>query len=356
MELRLRLGKLEVEGCKPLSDAIYASFVARGFENNAIFDLTHQWNRDNCFHPYYLMREKLKHHRFEINTIDVNSKRPIAFYLHMDVQRQGVSQPCYLLMLETPQVCPANGISSNWDFYRKIFTWNDELVDGVRFIKINFPNPIHAHPVDGFVTRDRFCCLISGNKTLSVKDDRDLYPERVRVIRWFETHAPHNFDLYGTDWDMPVLSGGLVGKLEHRLRRAFGRLLRLRPFPSYRGRVSNKCDVLTQTRFSICYENVCDLPGYITEKIFDCFFSGCVPVYWGASNVTDYIPADCFIDRRQFHDTEEVYNFLKAMTEQEFRGYQQRIAAFLQSDAVCPFSSEYFAETVVNTIVQDLGS
>ena len=99
-----------------------------------------------------------------------------------------------------------------------------------------------------------------------------------------------------------------------------------------------------------------DLPGYITEKIFDSFFSGCVPVYWGANNVTDYIPADCFIDRRQFKDTEAVYLHLKRITEDEFKGYQQRIAAFLASDAAKPFSSEVFAETIVSTIAKDLES
>lgn len=356
MELRLCLGKLEAEGCKPLSDVIYASFVARGFVKNSIFDLSHESNRDDCFQPYYLMREKLKHHGIEINTCDVNEGRSLVFELHMDVQKQITSKPCYLLMLETPQVCPANGISSNWDCYCKVFTWNDDLVDGNRFIKINFPNPIHVYPVDGFSTRDRFCCLISSNRTLAAQDDRILYPERVKAIRWFEKNAPHDFDLYGIDWNMPVVRSGLLGKLERRFWRAFRSLMKLRPFPSYRGRIAHKREVLSLTRFAICYENVRDLPGYITEKIFDCFFSGCVPVYWGASNITEHIPADCFVDRRQFCDTGEVYQFLKAMTEHEFRGYQQRIAAFLQSDGAYPFNSEFFAETIVNTIVQDIGS
>ena len=340
----------------PLRDDRYACFVARGFVNNAIFDLTHPWNRDNCFYPYHLMREKLKHHGIEVNTEDINGGRLLAFELHMDAQKQSVSSPCYLLMLETSQVCPSNGISSNWKRYCKVFTWNDDLVDGDRFIKINFPNPIHVHPVDGFSTRDRFCCLISSNRTLAVQDNRILYPERVKTIRWFEKNAPHDFDLYGVDWDMPVPHGRLLGKVKRRFWRVLGRFLKLQPFSSYRGRVAHKRDVLTRTRFVICYENVRDLPGYITEKIFDCFFSGCVPVYWGASNITDHIPADCFIDRRQFQDTREVYDFLKAMTEQELRGYQQRIAEFLQSDAAYPFSSEFFAETIVKTIVQDLGS
>jgi hypothetical protein len=259
-------------------------------------------------------------------------------------------------MLENSQIYDANGIESNWDNYRKVFTWNDDLVDGIRFIKIHLPNSINSHQADGFTNRTHFCCLIAGNKTLSKKDERNLYPERVKAIRWFEKKAPQDFDLYGTAWNMPAATSGLVGKLRQRFWRILSGVVSLQPFPSYRGKVNNKRDVLRITRFAICYENVRDIPGYITEKIFDCFFSGCIPIYWGANNITDYIPADCFIDRRQFKDTEAVYRHLKAMPEQEFLQYQQRIAAFLKSDAAYLFSSEHFAETIVNTIVKDFGS
>ena len=334
----------------------YANFVVRGFAQNTIFDLAHTWNRDNCFYPYHLMREKFKAHYLEINTEDVNGGRSIVFALHLDVQAASIAEPCYLLMLETSQICALNGEPEKFHPYRKIFTWNDELVDGERFIKINFPNPIHIHQVDGFANRACFCTLIAGNKALSVSDERNLYLERVKAIRWFENQAAEDFDLYGVGWDMPEARGGLLGKLQSRFWKLAGRLVKQRPFSSYRGKVANKCDVLSHTRFAICYENVRDLSGYITEKIFDCFFSGCVPVYWGASNVTDHIPADCFIDRRKFSDTAELYAFLKTITEQDFRGYQQRIAEFLQSDAAYPFSAEYFAETIVSTIVKDLGN
>lgn len=333
-----------------------ASFVARGFEKNAIFDLNHPSNRDNCFQPYHLMREKLGQHGIELNTVDINVRQIVAFNLHMDVQRPDFTKPCYLLMLETPQVWPANGADSDFALYQKVFTWNDALVDGKRFVKINFPNPIHIHPVDGFSMRDRFCCLIAGNRTLSTRDDRILYEERIKAIRWYEQHASTDFDLYGVDWDMPVIRRGFFGRLERRLWRKLSRYLKLRPFPSYRGKVAHKRDVLRRTRFAICYENVRDLPGYITEKIFDCFFSGCVPVYWGASNIQDHVPADCFVDRRQFRNIAEVYDFLKAMTECDFKGYQDRIAAFLRSDKAIPFSSEFFAETIVKTVVQDIGN
>lgn len=334
----------------------FAVLRANGLNENTIFDRSSPANRDDCFAPYVLLREKLCEAGIQIDTADKSQEEILSFELHQDVQRGSRSASNYLLMFETELVKAENGDVAEWSKYRRIFTWNDDLVDGDRFVKINFPNPIHVYPVDGFLNRDRFCCLISSNRALAVQDDRILYPERVRVIRWFEEYAPLDFDLYGVDWDRPVVGGGIVGKLERRFWRVLGSFVKLRPFPSYRGKVANKRDVLTRTRFAICYENVCDLPGYITEKIFDCFFSGCVPVYWGASNITDHIPADCFIDRREFRDTGDVYNFLKSMTEAEFNGYQQRIAAFLQSEAAYPFSSEYFAETIVNMMVHDFGA
>ncbi|MDD2774387.1 MAG: glycosyltransferase family 10 [Gallionella sp.] len=335
---------------------MFATLRGQGLTKNTIFNRIHPANRDDCFAPYVLLREKFASFSVQLNTVDQANMDNISFELHQDIQPDSISAVSYLLMFETVLVKSENGDQNEWAKYKKIFTWNDELVDGISFIKFNFPNPIHIHPADGYAARDRFCCLIAGNKTLQTQDERNLYPERVKAIRWFEQHAPQDFDLYGVDWHLPVLHPGLLGKIERRLWRYGGKYFTLRPFPSYRGKVEHKRDVLTRTRFSICYENVRDLPGYITEKIFDCFFAGCVPVYWGAANIAKYIPSDCFIDRRKFHDIAAVYAFLKAMTEQEFYGYQERIATFLQSDAAYPFSSEFFAETVVNTIVQDLGN
>jgi hypothetical protein len=85
--------------------------------------------------------------------------------------------------------------------------------------------------------------------------------------------------------------------------------------------------------------------GYITEKIFDCLAAGVIPVYWGAHNITDFVPANCFIDRRLFSSNEEVYQFLKAMTKDEYNGYLERIATYLKSDEAKLFSADSFLET-----------
>lgn len=65
---------------------------------------------------------------------------------------------------------------------------------------------------------------------------------------------------------------GTLGKIERKFFKKNERYLPLKPRPSYKGKVQEKQSVLKKTKFSICYENVSDLQGYITEKIFDSFF------------------------------------------------------------------------------------
>ncbi len=330
-----------------------AILVGDGLHRNNIFDLKDPGNRDRCYEPYALLATKFRAHDIVLCTPD-ESDGDLAFELHMDVRPPvHAGTPAYLMLLETPLIRPANAVLPA--SYQRVFTWNDSLADGERHIKINYPNPLSVPEVDGFDHRDRFCCLIAGNKAPTQHDPRELYSERVRAIRWYEEHAPAEFDLYGVGWELPPAKPGLAGKVYRRLWQQASRVFPMTPFPLYRGKVDRKRDVLQRTRFSICFENMRDMPGYITEKIFDCFFANCVPVYWGADNVTGHIPSDCFIDRRQFSDTAAVHEHLKAMDEGTYRGYQQRIAAFMASDAVQPFGAEVFAETIVSTIVQDLG-
>lgn len=109
-------------------------------------------------------------------------------------------------------------------------------------------------------------------------------------------------------------------------------------------------------RFSICYENARDIPGYITEKIFDSFFAGCVPVYRGASNVTDFIPKNCFVDKRDFASYEELYKFLKSMPDDDYMAYLNNIENFLSAPEAMPYRSEGFASKVAEAVLNSQDS
>ncbi|MEO1766438.1 glycosyltransferase family 10 domain-containing protein [Thiobacter aerophilum] len=174
----------------------------------------------------------------------------------------------------------------------------------------------------------------------------------MRAIRWFERHAPQDFALYGYGWDklprLPTRLGGLVHRIEGALP------LRPRWFPSWRGVAASKHEVLRRARFSICYENVGGLRGYITEKIFDAFCAGNVPVYWGAEDIADYVPETCFIDRRRFRSYDDLHAYLVSMPEDTFFGYQKAIRDFLASPKAQRFSTRTFAETIVAGVLSRL--
>ena len=91
--------------------------------------------------------------------------------------------------------------------------------------------------------------------------------------------------------------------------------------------------------------------GYITEKIFDCFVAGCVPIYLGAPNIEWYIPKACFIDRNDFESDAALYHFLKNMTEKDYQIYIDHIQRYLMSSKAFLFSTEYFIDTVVRHII-----
>jgi len=55
-----------------------------------------------------------------------------------------------------------------------------------------------------------------------------------------------------------------------------------------------KMEGLAPYRFSIAIENTSHRD-YFTEKVFDCWLAGTVPVYFGAPNLSDFFPVDSFV-------------------------------------------------------------
>jgi hypothetical protein len=93
----------------------------------------------------------------------------------------------------------------------------------------------------------------------------------------------------------------------------------------------------------------------VTEKLFDCFRAGCVPVYVGPKEIAELVPAGCFIDGRAFAAPAELDAFLRTVDDAAYRGFQERIRAFLLSAQAQPFSQDHFADVTAREILADLG-
>lgn len=312
--------------------------VDKFYHNNKVFDVNDKIiNRDNCMFHMHLMKQKFNENNIDLSTNDINSILESEIVLYFDTphilpSKESINKS-YLIIFESEIIRPDNWEIENHKYFNKIFTWNDDFVDNKKYFKINFPNKIFFNSSE---KKEKLCTIIAGNKL--VRHPKELYSERIKAI------------LYGMGWDLKTFYGILrpLNRIKC-LRKIFNK-----NYQSYKGKVESKNLTLGKYKFSICYENAKDIPGYITEKIFDCFFAGCVPVYWGAPNITDYVPQNCFIDKRKFETYHELYGYLKNMSENEYSSYIENIKEFLKSEKVKPFSAEYFAERIVNNVLDKI--
>ena len=262
----------------------------------------------------------------------------------------------HILCLQECEVIQKN----NWDldahkYFDKVLTWNTELVK----LGLNYK---HIYTIQGFSSdadlsfkmgaenKKKLVSLIASNKVSF--HPKELYSERVNCIKWFENFHRDDFDLYGYGWELLPSGHNFFVKLLKNI--PFLSRVLSKKYKVYKGTVPRKKDALESYKFNIVFENAYSIPGYITEKIFDSFVSGTIPVYLGATNVTDFIPSQCFIDMNQFNDYQELYEFMISMTNEDYLAYQKRIKLFLTSNIGQKFTNEYYYRLVHDSIIDSI--
>jgi hypothetical protein len=338
-----------------LPPQLTATLVVNRLRDNEPFRPGAGPNNGEFFLPWRRLRDRFASAGVELNTRDVNAGREVAFELHLNAQHSVTHPRAYVYLYEDPVVRPINADRATLARYRKVFTSNENLIDGEHILRLDYPNELTIRPMPGFAERDLFCVLIASNKALLRPHPRSLHHRRVEAIRFFEAHAPQHFVLHGPGWDIPPVGPGVAGRLVKRLNEWRSRWRTGPPaFPSYRGKIGAKAEVLDRARFSICYENSRGSPGYLTEKIFDCFTSGCVPVYIGTTHAQPPIPAECYIDGDAFATPHDMLAFLEAIDAPRFAQYQAAMRAFLASPQARRFTNQHWCDTLVQTILADL--
>jgi hypothetical protein len=341
---------------------VLAIWVDPRVQNDGVFERDHPENRDDENYGARLLRQKLTARGWQVHTQDVLQRAGITpdAVLFFDIPRRPVSALLgpwagktrnYSFAIESPLVKPFVWDLKRHKQFEKIFTWHTELMKQDRYVGICL-----GYKLDPGITlkrdlsvKQKLCTLIAGNKVPRIRSPLDLYAQRLAIIRWYETHHPQDFDLYGTGW------GDAKIRYSWRLQRMglmglINKFVGVEPRPSWRGPIREKRPVLERYRFNIAFENVRDIPGYITEKILDSFLGSCVPVYWGAPNVTDFIPKDCFVDFRDYQNFEALHAGLSTMSDSEYLGYLDRIEAFLRGPLADKFRAEYLTDTLVRHI------
>lgn len=328
---------------------------------NKLFDTSDvELNRDGCLNHLSLLKENLASKSVDLSTSDINlpeksdlilvenifQQKPHEFFLKL----KNLGKPMVLIASESLAVLKENSNPKILSLFDHIFTYDDNLLQNepsTRRSKFNytFDFPAEINPND--FCSNKLLCLIQSNKRSSHRDE--LYSERVRIIRWFEKHHLNEFSLYGHNWDKPEKA--MVPWFRRKfLHHGPWKKLFVKKFKSLRG-IGLKKVVYPRYKFSLCFENVADISGYITEKIFDAMLAGSVPIYRGADNISDYIPQECFIDYRKFDTIDNLYQFLANFTMEDYLNFIYAVNIFIKSDKSLQFRHEFYVDSVSNVIL-----
>jgi hypothetical protein len=369
--------------------AVYFEPTTSAQYRGGLFD-AHRVNfvGDNMLAPFAAVRDRLRAAGIAVDTSDALPERPdgrrhlLISYGSPDrlpshstrryrtlAKRNDVILGAYFTM-ECPVVEPRifRELPALQRLFRRIVTWGDTTSlmpytrRPVRVEHFCWPQPFDAVHETLWPNADRrFLVMMNANKLPRLHAE-ELYTARLDAVRFFHEHG--EIDLYGRNWnDAPRR----VGKtrtpvmLARLAQRAWVVRQRVVPDPRYlaaaaatRGPVPSKCETLARYRFALCFENS-TIAGWVTEKLFDCLFVGTVPVYWGPTDVAQWVPPECYVDVRHFAGFADLRAFLHALTPRQIEAYREAGRAFLASPRFDPFRLRAWTELHARIVLEETG-
>ncbi len=363
------------------SITLYIDPPSSALLNDELFNIDNcQLNGDHYLAPYVSVRDQLAREGVTVHTVDrlpPNSSNGRNLYVtigNLSRYRTLSGRSDMILSACLAVECPVvdrtlyRGLKDAQHYFKRVLTWSDgealePFVGGpLKCERFHWPQSFDDVHENIWRREDRkFLVMMNANKI--AYGQGELYSERIRAVEFFS--RTQEIDLYGVGWDGPsinvsssILPATLRGIL-HELKRSWQGI---RPDPLliaargvWHGPAKSKSETLGQYKFALCFENSI-LKGWVTEKIFDCFFTGTVPVYLGAPEITDYIPADCFIDMRQFSSYEDLRKHLRSLDQCEISRFKQNARDYLKTEKFKPFTTDAFVDLFRRIVAEDGGT
>lgn len=223
-------------------------------------------------------------------------------------------------------------------FFKTILTWSPDLAArGKKFVKFNYiPFVFDKNRCEILRKKTKLdkCVLIQSNKSSKIKGE--LYSLRRKIIRFFESHAPEFFDLFGYGWNTPNTRH--LGPSE--------------PFYTslYKGEAGDKWETFAKYKFIFCIQNAIPA-GQFEGDAFMAMAVGSVPIYLPPPDVDQFIPQNTYINFSRFKDNNELVLYLKKIVNtKEYEDYRKAGWDYLNSSKFKPFTVEQFSQDVYQAI------
>ena len=264
-----------------------------------------------------------------------------AFPIFKEALKENLQHKIILFLIEPESVMPWNYRISNHKSISKIFTWREDLVDNKKYFLYLLP-ALQQHSKKKYIDFENKKLIMNVTSNKYSSDKNELYSSRRTIIKFLDKNYQDSFDLFGPGWD----DNGILKNVKRIIRY---RQYDFYKYKTYRGLMGDKSEEIPKYKFILCYENS-RYKNYITEKIFDVFFNNSVPIYYGAHNISNYIPSDTFIDRSKFSSNYELIEYIKKINEKEYNVYMNNINAFLSSRDIKKFRSKEFVVSFLKAL------
>lgn len=310
------------------------------FDDDQFFNIDDKaLNRDDGLLPYFHLKKDLekkgfkvvtfnKHHQF--SSEELKNSLYISFSRKRDLNflnELGLNLFAYYLM-EPPLIDPKMyeqlpELTSNFShvFIHNLVgdCYSLQNVDQSKLRKFYWPQPTKEVSTLHWEKTQRLSSVvvINGHHKPFGFEGKELYSERIFWAKRLSAFLP--VDLYGRGWMKKVTRNNLW--LVYLLNYFFIKKI-------YKGSCESKKETLSNYKFALCFENLA-MKGYITEKIFDCFYSGTIPIYWGGNDIEDWIPKDTYIKISDFKNAKTLSHYLLHLSEEEINQYKVNAKNFL---------------------------
>jgi hypothetical protein len=210
---------------------------------------------------------------------------------------------------------------------------------------INWPQDLsyHLDAVNGKKTN----FVIINSNLLSLKGGEN-YSLRRKIVAEIQT-----LDLYGFQWNNSYFDKLLTFAKElkknlpriHQVKLS-GLRFYFRTFDNFLGEVKNKREVMSLYKHSLVIENSCD---YVSEKLFDSFLSGCIPVYVGPDLSKYDIPESLYIQAEpNLEDIKSKMIYAQGVNHAE---WSSRLRSWLADESTYKnWSSKFFFSKILTSI------
>ena len=329
----------------------------RVFDSDRLFDLTNPvLNRDGQLLPFQRLREYMASKGVRVHTADYLFKDNSYGEQECDyyslgllddferVLRERSARLAAFVIMEPPVVAPSlyQALPRLTAVFDRVYVHNTSgdgySLDGVDTSKLHrlywpIPHDDVLEPYWGQCSRMKRVVVINGSHNPPSKP-REQYSLRIKAMS--ELSKIGIVDLYGMGWNK-WWSREAMWLPYWQNRRTLMKI--------YRGMCESKFEVLQNYEFCLCFENM-RMDGYITEKIFDCLYAGTIPLYLGAPDVLDYIPADVFVDCRKYSTWREMWEDISCMPSDRVNDMRKAGRNFLRSEIAKRFydSIEHICE------------